>query len=285
MIPLALAFKTAAVVAGAAGLGITAVAAASSGGTPVQTVAARSSTHQVIAIKHGDTLGGLAARYCGTASAYPSLALANHLADPDRIIAGKQITIVCTGAPPARIHPRPEVTVTVTVTAPAPAKTVTVPPSPPPDTRSAPVPTPTKTPQQALVPASTPTPTHSAKPKATQPAPARTPAPSSTCVAAAPGSPIIPGTYISVYSRCGLEQLWIQAGGSRAQAARAACMALAVSGGRTFATSSHGSMGLWQIPSKPSGYATFQPAANARAAVLLSKNGTKWYWISGTADC
>jgi LysM repeat protein len=278
MIALPLAIKTAAVVAGAAGLGITAAAAALSGSTPARTVAATSPFHaHVITIQHGDTLGGLALRYCGTSSAYPSLALANHLSDPDHIVTGKQLTIVCTGAPPAhisaRVRPTATVTVTVTATATAPAPTVTV--------------TPKSRPQQAIVPASTPSPTATPTTRPT-PAPTRThparprvaPAGSKPPILrsgrmGAPGQVNIPGTSITQYSAYGAEQLWLQAHGSAAAQSVAYCIAIKGSNGNVLASGSGGRVGLWMIP-QSSGFATYDVMGNAMAAVKLSHDGTNW---------
>lgn len=82
------------------------------------------------------------------------------------------------------------------------------------------------------------------------------------------------------YSFDQLKQLWIQAGGNPAAAAIAAAVALAESGGRPDAFNGNGGRsqdrGLWQINSVHGSQSTFDPVANARAAVAISNNGTNW---------
>ena len=290
MIPIALAVKTAAVIAGAAGFGITVAAVASSSGTPDQALTANiaASHHTVITIQHGDTLGDIATRYCGTASAYPSLALANHLANPNKIITGKHLTIVCTGAPPARLQPTatPTATVTITITAPAPTVTVTAPPATKPKS----------TPTQAIIPASTPSPTPSPTTSptvhASQPAQRSTPVPRRTSSSItglssitgsdyAAGHANIPGTSPQ-YSIAGMERFWIRAGGNPAHAAVAACIANAVSKGIPDMVGNTGGVGLWQI--RNGGAAMADPISNAKQAIAISHNGSNWGpWASHAA--
>lgn len=92
------------------------------------------------------------------------------------------------------------------------------------------------------------------------------------------------------YSFAQLEDLWKQAGGNPLSAAMAAAVAMAESGGNPNSTNnnSDGSVdrGLWQINSVHQGLSTFDPMANARAAVQISSNGTTWRpwcvaWSSG----
>lgn len=66
-------------------------------------VAARSYT-----VRPGDNLSRIAARYCGTASAYRSLATASGIVNPDRIWPGQRITLTCAGpvAPAVRTQPK-----------------------------------------------------------------------------------------------------------------------------------------------------------------------------------
>lgn len=77
-----------------------------------------------------------------------------------------------------------------------------------------------------------------------------------------------------------LQQLWIQAGGDPTQAAQAAAVAMAESGGNANAslTNANGSIdrGYWQINSSHGSQSTFDPLGNARAAVAISANGTNW---------
>lgn len=85
---------------------------------------------------------------------------------------------------------------------------------------------------------------------------------------------------MTTYSFSQLEALWVQAGGSQATAGMAAAIAMAESGGNS--TASHGNTngsidrGLWQINSIWGTQSTFDPVANARAAVSISKGGTNW---------
>lgn len=58
------------------------------------------SAHAVYAVAPGDTLSQIAARFCSSASAFPSLAAASSIANPDRIYPGDHIVLNC-AAPPA----------------------------------------------------------------------------------------------------------------------------------------------------------------------------------------
>lgn len=90
---------------------------------------------------------------------------------------------------------------------------------------------------------------------------------------------------MATYTYAQLEQLWIQAGGSAATAPIAAAVAEAESGGNPNATDydSNGSVdrGLWQINSVHGSLSTFDPLANARAAVSISNGGSNWTaWVT-----
>jgi LysM repeat protein len=79
------------------------------------------------------------------------------------------------------------------------------------------------------------------------------------------------------YTCSGLEALWQQAGGSAAEAVVAASIAMAESGGNPNAVSPTADYGLWQINATSHGaQATFDPLANAQAAVSISSNGADW---------
>lgn len=83
------------------------------------------------------------------------------------------------------------------------------------------------------------------------------------------------------YTFAQLQQLWTQAGGSSTAAPMAAAVALAESGGNPNSintANSNGTVdrGLWQINSVHGSQSTFDPLANARAAVGISKGGTDW---------
>jgi Lysozyme like domain len=77
-----------------------------------------------------------------------------------------------------------------------------------------------------------------------------------------------------------LKALWEAAGGSAGAALMAAEVAEAESGGRQYATNanSNGTIdrGYWQINSSHGQLSTFDAHGNARAAVLISGDGTDW---------
>lgn len=75
----------------------------------------------------------------------------------------------------------------------------------------------------------------------------------------------------------GLEALWRSAGGSAWAAVTAASIAIAESGGQQYAHSPTNDYGYWQINgSHGPGLATYDAYGNARAAILISGNGTNW---------
>lgn len=87
------------------------------------------------------------------------------------------------------------------------------------------------------------------------------------------------------YTYAQLEGLWIQAGGNKAFAPLAAAIAMAESAGNSSASNhnSNGSIdrGLWQINSVHGSLSTFDPLANAKAAVKISSNGKNWHpWVT-----
>lgn len=92
------------------------------------------------------------------------------------------------------------------------------------------------------------------------------------------------------YTYAQLQDLWVQAGGSRTYAPIAAAIALAESGGRSDAINTsnrNGTVdrGLWQINSIHGSQSTFDPLSNARAAVAISKGGTDWRpWCVAWSD-
>jgi LysM repeat protein len=82
----------------------------------------------------------------------------------------------------------------------------------------------------------------------------------------------------------GLEALWVEAGGSRAAEVTAASIAMAESGGNQFATGTVGERGYWQINPVNGSLSTYDPYGNARAAVIMSGNGTNWSpWTTYTS--
>jgi LysM repeat protein len=83
----------------------------------------------------------------------------------------------------------------------------------------------------------------------------------------------------------GLESLWEDAGGSGGEALTAAEIAMAESGGNQYALSPWGDVGFWQINRAAWGsMATFNAYGNARAAIIISHDGTDWSpWTTFTS--
>ena len=80
------------------------------------------------------------------------------------------------------------------------------------------------------------------------------------------------------------EELWEKAGGSSARAFMAAEIAMAESSGRQFATGPVGERGYWQINTNHGSLSTYDPLGNAKAAVIISANGTNWHpWTTFTS--
>jgi LysM repeat protein len=81
----------------------------------------------------------------------------------------------------------------------------------------------------------------------------------------------------------GLEALWEAAGGNPSDAFMAAEIAMAESGGRQYALSPTDDYGYWQINASNGALATFNALGNARAAVVISRDGTDWMpWTTYT---
>ncbi len=74
----------------------------------------------------------------------------------------------------------------------------------------------------------------------------------------------------------GLERLWDAAGGNPAHAFMAAEIAMAESGGNQYAHSPTADFGYWQINASHGSLATYDAYGNARAAIIISSNGTDW---------
>lgn len=83
----------------------------------------------------------------------------------------------------------------------------------------------------------------------------------------------------------GLEHLWREAGGAPRAAVTAASIAMAESGGHQYATGAAGERGYWQIHPVNGALSTYNAYGNARAAVIMSHDGTNWSpwttWTSG----
>jgi len=94
-------------------------------------------------------------------------------------------------------------------------------------------------------------------------------------------APVSSGTL----SESALAALWIRAGGNPAYAHIASAIAMAESGGNQYAHSPSDDYGYWQINgSHGSALATYDPIGNAKAAILISNNGTYWgAWTTFTS--
>jgi Lysozyme like domain/LysM domain len=83
----------------------------------------------------------------------------------------------------------------------------------------------------------------------------------------------------------GLEALWRSAGGASWAAVTAASIAMAESGGHQYATGAAGERGYWQINPVNGALSTYNAYGNARAAVIMSHDGTHWSpwttWVDG----
>ncbi len=73
-----------------------------------------------------------------------------------------------------------------------------------------------------------------------------------------------------------LEDLWEYAGGAQTEAFTAAEIAMAESSGEQYATGTVGERGYWQINPNHGSLSTYNPVGNAKAAVIISANGTDW---------
>jgi LysM repeat protein len=74
-----------------------------------------------------------------------------------------------------------------------------------------------------------------------------------------------------------LESLWMSAGGNRSSAFIAAEIAMAESGGDQYAAGDGGhSLGYWQINDSHGSLSTTSAYGNARAAIIISGNGSNW---------
>jgi LysM repeat protein len=81
-----------------------------------------------------------------------------------------------------------------------------------------------------------------------------------------------------------LEELWEEAGGSPGEAVMAASIAMAESSGQQYATGGVGERGYWQINPNHGTLSTYDPLGNAKAAVILSADGTNWTpWTTYTS--
>jgi LysM repeat protein len=85
-------------------------------------------------------------------------------------------------------------------------------------------------------------------------------------------------------SCAGLEELWEEGGGSPGEAVMAASIAMAESSGQQYATGGVGERGYWQINPNHGALSTYDPLGNAKAAVIISADGTNWTpWTTYTS--
>jgi hypothetical protein len=64
----------------------------------------------------------------------------------------------------------------------------------------------------------------------------------------------------------------------------AASIAMAESGGQQYATGTVGERGYWQINPNHGSLSTYDPLGNAKAAVIISADGTDWTpWTTFTS--
>ena len=117
--------------------------------------------------------------------------------------------------------------------------------------------------------------------------PYQLPASSSSSMTSAPGGSAVLTTSASLsgtLSCPGLEELWEQGGGSHAEAFMAAEIAMAESSGQQFATGAAGERGYWQINPDHGSLSTYDPLGNAKAAVIISDDGSNWTpWTTFTS--
>jgi hypothetical protein len=73
-----------------------------------------------------------------------------------------------------------------------------------------------------------------------------------------------------------LETLWRSAGGAPSAQVTAASIAMAESSGIQYATGPYGERGYWQINPDHGALSTYDAYGNARAAIMISDDGTNW---------
>jgi LysM repeat protein len=108
---------------------------------------------------------------------------------------------------------------------------------------------------------------------------------SSTTSTSTPSTVLTTSASLSGTLSCpGLEELWEQGGGSHAEAFMAAEIAMAESSGQQFATGAAGERGYWQINPDHGSLSTYDPLGNAKAAVIISDDGSNWTpWTTFTS--
>lgn len=82
----------------------------------------------------------------------------------------------------------------------------------------------------------------------------------------------------------GLQALWDDAGGAQWASFTAAEIAMAESGGNQYATGPVGERGYWQINPDHGYLSTYDAYGNARAAIIISDDGSNWSaWTTYTS--
>jgi hypothetical protein len=92
----------------------------------------------------------------------------------------------------------------------------------------------------------------------------------------APSQPVLTSARQGTLGCSGLEALWRSAGGAPRAAVTAASVAMAESAGNQYATGRYGERGYWQINPNHGALSTYDAYGNARAAIIISGDGTNW---------
>ena len=92
----------------------------------------------------------------------------------------------------------------------------------------------------------------------------------------ASSQPQLPSAPHGTLGCSGLEALWRAAGGASSVQVTAASIAMAESSGNQYATGPYGERGYWQIHPDHGALSTYDAFGNARAAVIISDDGTNW---------
>jgi LysM repeat protein len=212
-------------------------------------------------VRTGDSLSQIAGRYYHNADDWPWLYHVNDIKDPNLIFTGQELRIPADPPSSAVVnsyiprHAKPTATVSTTaVNTPAPSNPAPANQSDS-DSGSASHGTATQTRGQGS-------------------------GSSGSSSSGGSGSTSLSGTL----GCSGLEQLWEAAGGNPADAFMAAEIAMAESGGNQYALSPTDDYGYWQINASNGALATFSAYGNARAAVIISQDGTNWNpWTTYTS--
>ena len=88
--------------------------------------------------------------------------------------------------------------------------------------------------------------------------------------------PQLTGAFQGTLGCSALEALWRAAGGAPSAQVTAASIAMAESSGRQYATGPYGERGYWQINPDHGALSTYDAHGNAKAAIIISDDGTNW---------